>query len=408
MLSKYFTAFRHGGDAPTQYGENRTAVTADVLEVGIVFCSLILVLAYLVVLPGIRGRKRLYGAVRGLLAIFIGATIILVNFGQEWEVSRIHTQTEYKAATDQDIEAEVGVKIGLRSVNITLRGTPENQINEQINYNERFSWDSWDQGRNFYSPYAGQVNREFRDAQYRGLPYPILWIAEYFTIDAENLRWGRSYRMSGYYAHIMIWTAFPTWIIANILLFMVINYAAYCMILTGLWLLLANFLYWILRWGPELSIPFADGVLNFHFGWCFWITFVTGIICVLCGFLVLVCNKLWPDKTADFFQDYDRPVRRRERDNAMQEERVQHLPTGDTVLELQDFDDSESGVDNDSHGNQSRRSVSVASSSIDSILNSQTDLKDDQRTSSNNSGSTGQGRIIRVTPTTGHQNLHSI
>ncbi|XP_077997408.1 dual oxidase maturation factor 1-like [Glandiceps talaboti] len=364
MSEHLFTAFRHGG-GPTQYEERKSAVTADILQAGLVFCTFIIVLAGLVVFPGIRGKKRIYCAIRGLLTVYIGAAIIIAIFGQEWEVSKIRTQTEYKAGTDQDIEAEVGVKIGLQSVNITLKGTPENQLDEQINYNERFAWaPSWSQGRNFFSPFAGQINREFRDALYRGLPYPILWIAKYFTIDAENLRWGRSYRMSGYYAFIMMWAAFPTWIIANILLFMVINYAAYCMILTGLWLLLANLLYCTLRWGPELHIPFADGVLVFQYGWCFWITLSTGLLCLVYGCTVLVCNKTWPDKTAEFFHDYDKPVRRREQNKLttnLLEDKLSH----DTVLVLEEFDGSASEVGNGSIGYSSRRvSIDTYSTSI--------------------------------------------
>ena len=45
------------------------------------------------------------------------------NFGQDWEVgylTGVHTQ--YKALLPQEITATVGVRIGLRSVNITLLG----------------------------------------------------------------------------------------------------------------------------------------------------------------------------------------------------------------------------------------------------------------------------------------------
>lgn len=54
-------------------------------------------------------------------------------------------------------------------------------------------------------PAAGRINREFRAAQWRGLPLPILWISEYFTLDGEDILWGRSYRLAGYYAWIMVW-----------------------------------------------------------------------------------------------------------------------------------------------------------------------------------------------------------
>ena len=52
---------------------------------------------------------------------------------------------------------------------------------------------------------AGRFNQEYREAQFRGLPLPILWIAEYFTFDGEGIRWGRHYRQAGWYSHILMW-----------------------------------------------------------------------------------------------------------------------------------------------------------------------------------------------------------
>ena len=46
----------------------------------------------------------------------------MCNFGQEWEVAEIHTVTQYRAGLTEEIDADIGVKIGLRSVNITLKG----------------------------------------------------------------------------------------------------------------------------------------------------------------------------------------------------------------------------------------------------------------------------------------------
>lgn len=77
---------------------------------------------------------------------------------------------------------------------------------ENINYNERFLWGgSWFQGRVGFGRYAGTINQEFRAAQYRGMPYPILWIAEYFTLDGEQIRWARKFRQAGWYAHQYLW-----------------------------------------------------------------------------------------------------------------------------------------------------------------------------------------------------------
>lgn len=53
------------------------------------------------------------------------AMVLVCNWGQEWEVASIDTETQYKAFTDEVIEAHVGIKIGLRNVNITLKGTQD-------------------------------------------------------------------------------------------------------------------------------------------------------------------------------------------------------------------------------------------------------------------------------------------
>lgn len=69
----------------------------------------------------------------------------------------------------------------------------------------------WRSSLKWYFPFfsliksAGRINREFRAAQWRGAPLPILWISEYFTLDGEDILWGRSYRLAGFYAWIMVW-----------------------------------------------------------------------------------------------------------------------------------------------------------------------------------------------------------
>ena len=46
----------------------------------------------------------------------------VTNFAYTWETSEIHTRTKYKAGTGHEITADIGVHIGLRGINITLKG----------------------------------------------------------------------------------------------------------------------------------------------------------------------------------------------------------------------------------------------------------------------------------------------
>ena len=52
---------------------------------------------------------------------------------------------------------------------------------------------------------AGQFNQDFIRAQRRGFPLPILATAEYFTLDGEDIRWGRLHRQAGIYTSLMLW-----------------------------------------------------------------------------------------------------------------------------------------------------------------------------------------------------------
>ena len=57
---------------------------------------------------------------------------------------------------------------------------------------------------------------------------------------------------------------------------MVIRYGAYFLSLTGLVILLGDFMYSRLHYGPALVIPFPGENLHFEYGWCFWLSLVTG------------------------------------------------------------------------------------------------------------------------------------
>ena len=152
---------------------------------------------------------------------------MICNFGYEWYTDEACVKTQYKGYINppnivQEIEAEVGIHIGLRGFNVTLKeeafavctGSGDGELYEEnrpfpgevIDYNEAFRWaNPWAQGRLGFGIFAGRVAREFRAAEQRGMPYPILWIAEYFTLDGEQIRWGRKFRQAGWYAHILLW-----------------------------------------------------------------------------------------------------------------------------------------------------------------------------------------------------------
>lgn len=303
-MGQPYSAFRENG-APTFYEAVHTPVEADILVSGLIFAFVIIAASFFLVLPGIRGKERLFSFIRITLSLFIGSVILISNFSMTWEVAETVTETKYKAGTGDEIEAEVGVQIGLRGINVTLKGEPEIQqvggVNETINYNEHFSWE-WRQGRFGFGPFAGRFQQEYRAAQFRGLPLPILWIAEYFTFDGEGIRWGRHYRQAGWYSHIVLWLAFPLWLLANILFFVLLRYGAYFLAMTGAAMVTANIIWATLRNVNELAIPFNDEhILTFSYGGSFWVCLITGVLCIILGIVVFIMDLRFPRQIALFF-----------------------------------------------------------------------------------------------------------
>ena len=71
------------------------------------------------------------------LQSFTKCIFSVTNFSQDWESSSTQAITKYKAGTGKDINASIGVHIGLRGINITLKGknyTLEYQIEIKLLY----------------------------------------------------------------------------------------------------------------------------------------------------------------------------------------------------------------------------------------------------------------------------------
>ncbi|XP_012287454.1 dual oxidase maturation factor 1 isoform X2 [Orussus abietinus] len=262
------------------------------------------------------------------------------NFGQEWEIGIVDTKTPYRAGEKSAIQARIGLKIGLRSVNITLQGEGEAGTpleKEIINYNERFPW-TWDQGRFGFGPYAGRLQRHFREAQRKGLPSPIISIVDYLVVDGEGLRFGRFYRTAGWYTHILLWATLPAWIFANIFLQTVGRYAAYFIALIGVFQLLACAIWSIVRNPIPLVIPFEDGVISTHFGPHYWMTLACGIFCLALASTIVFMDLRYPNMLSVFLgldplNQYDEYVVR-----ASEMERIRDQMKVTSTLELRNME----------------------------------------------------------------------
>uniref|UniRef100_A0A2K5CJ43 Dual oxidase maturation factor 1 n=1 Tax=Aotus nancymaae TaxID=37293 RepID=A0A2K5CJ43_AOTNA len=228
------------------YAGPKPTFPMDTTSATIVMIFLTALATFIVILPGIRGKMRLFWLLRVVTSLFIGAAIL---------------------------------------------GNPMQQLNETVNYNEEFTWRL---GENYAEEYAKALEK--------GLPDPVLYLAEKFTPRSPCGLY-HQYRLAGHYASATLWVAFLCWLLANVMLSMpVLVYGGHMLLATGIFQLLALlFFFMATSLTPPCPLRLGASVLHTHHGPAFWITLTTGLLCVLLGLAMVVAHRMQPHRLKAFF-----------------------------------------------------------------------------------------------------------
>ena len=90
-------------------------------------------------------------------------------------------------------------------------------MSDRIDYNERFSWSG-----------PTDMAEEYSRSLSKGLPFPILTVAEYLSLDDEGFGWGRIYRKAGYFSAITLWLYIDTFQYNSLLLSINVHFCCCC------------------------------------------------------------------------------------------------------------------------------------------------------------------------------------
>ncbi|NXQ61044.1 DOXA2 factor, partial [Anthoscopus minutus] len=272
------------------YLQQRKAAMFNISTIIVIVVFLMLACSFLLIIPGIRGQARLYWTLRVLLSLFVGVVIVVVQFTGDWETGWVQANTSYKSFSHVYVSADIGLHISLAGVNVTLRGNPMNQINETINYNEHFPW-------NFGADY----DRSYREGLEKGLPSPILYVAEKFSTQSPCAV-HKQYRIAGHYTSAMLWVAFCTWIISNILFSMpILVYGGYMLMVTGAFMIFSLLSFSTVRSSLKCLIQIGTRTLHVAYGRSFWLVLAIGLLCFVVGITTVAMHHLSPDLLKTFF-----------------------------------------------------------------------------------------------------------
>ncbi|KAK9516543.1 hypothetical protein VZT92_024465 [Zoarces viviparus] len=254
----------------------------------IILVFFVLAVSLLLIVPGIRGKSRLFWMCRITISLFIGVVIVVLNFTNDWAEARMTTNATYKSFSNAVVNADIGLHVGLYGINVTLKGNPVVQFNETIDYNEMFTWHD-------------TMEEEYEEALEKGLPNPILYIAEKFTLSSPcGLIF--QYRYSGRYASATLWTAFCCWMLANILFSMpVVLYAGYMMMATAAFIFFSMASFSTIMNVPQCVFSIGTDSFDIEYSHSFWLALATGALCAVIGILMVTLNFLIPEKMKEAF-----------------------------------------------------------------------------------------------------------
>uniref|UniRef100_A0A915N751 DUOXA-like protein C06E1.3 n=1 Tax=Meloidogyne javanica TaxID=6303 RepID=A0A915N751_MELJA len=212
MSIAWFDAFRENG-APTWYGDNTpTPVLFDLGLAILVWLFATPTIAFILILPGIR-RLRALSTFCFLFSMSIGASI---GDPQEQlfplnttETRQINRELKLPQIAESDI-SKLLFGNSLNNTNLTLFQTQQIEEefysqNSKLIYNERFEFDD-------------VSGMEVGEVLQKGLPFPILRVMEYLSVDRTGFLWGKQYRLAGYYTMAALWLAFALWLLQLIFL----------------------------------------------------------------------------------------------------------------------------------------------------------------------------------------------
>ncbi|KAM3728631.1 Dual oxidase maturation factor [Dirofilaria immitis] len=290
----WFDAFRENGD-PTWFGENRTPVVFDLQIFALASIFITPFLAFIIILPGVR-HYRIASTIAFIFSIMVGAIILISIHHPSWHQGSIQICSPYRAFTTDKLDAILGVRMGLKHLNVTLTSVPTTEkahhLLDGLEYNERFEF------LNVFS-----MEMELEKSLKKGLPYPILKIIEYLSVDRAGFIWGRQYRLAGHYTIYLLWTAFVFWIVQIIMLCLVPHNFAKLVFAVGLIILSADFVYFTFvpkNFQIRFSSPNGStSILDFHFSTCFYATLLAGVTSLIYGgiLLILQAKSLYTLKT---------------------------------------------------------------------------------------------------------------
>jgi len=213
---------------------------------------------------------------------------------QYWLCGHASVSERLHAFDPMDSNCTIGVYIGLRGVNVTLkarydamwfRSTANDSL--MLKYNERFDW-AWGTKPDSID-YSNPYSRQLTAASFHGLPLPIQSVAERFRAYGPlgSASAGVGLHEAGYYANLCLSCGLAAWVLVGVLPTLSPYASCYAALFSAFFLLAGSILHVVISSSMGTfsrakirfqSIDQDDStMLRVRYGWCMWLNIVTAL-----------------------------------------------------------------------------------------------------------------------------------
>lgn len=272
---------------PFFFGDNETPVLLEPIFLPLVLILVALVIGFCLVLPGIRGRERIFLAIRYTLLGSAGIWMIFSFFCTEWIVAETKSTVNLWANSDETINSTVKLQIGFVSGNISL-GAEDPQQYPNRYWNERF--------------YLTSIEDDLKQMMENGIPEPILTIASHFSSTSSRISLLRTQKFILFCRLAISFqiVAVILWVIACGTLSKTITTGGQFMLVSGLSQIICSTL---IAFVPRMIIHLPGATLETTFGWCWSLNLGMGLFGFVSGILIQLLDCFAREPIRQFF-DY--------------------------------------------------------------------------------------------------------
>ncbi|GMR42155.1 hypothetical protein PMAYCL1PPCAC_12350 [Pristionchus mayeri] len=208
-----WSAWFGGYSAPSDYATTEMPDWINITATSLCLLFILPFIAYLIVLPGVR-EKRIATTLVFAFILLEGGSLAASLYYPSWTVGSQGIVSPFRAHKRERVYSILGVNVGLQNLNVSMSIVDvivrdPSDMSELIGtkHNEKFDMSS-----------VSSMHESLMDAYEHGLPFPMLAVLEYFSLNQDAFDWGRHYRQAGHYAHAAICLSLSLWIISVLFL----------------------------------------------------------------------------------------------------------------------------------------------------------------------------------------------